>query len=107
MAVITKAYENFVSQAVGQFDMGVDVVAQAVRSFWPDLDMARLEQALNHLALQFSGVAEADTVLHATGSELSKVSQPNSSTGSPTTATSAAFAVQTYDLRTPIPNSSA
>lgn len=50
MGVITKAYVDLVSHAVKQFDASVDAVVQTVRSLWPDLDMARLEQALNHPA---------------------------------------------------------
>lgn len=45
MVVIIKAYEDLVSQAVGQFDEGVDAVGHAVKSFWPDLYMAWLESS--------------------------------------------------------------
>lgn len=97
VTIITNAYEDLVSQAVDQFDAGMDAIVQTVRSLWPDLDMARLEQTLNQPAPQPSRVVHAYTALPAIGSELPEVSQSSLSTGSSTTITLTVVTPQAND----------
>lgn len=99
--VIKNAYKYLVSQAIGQFY----AVVHAVKSLWPDLDMARLEQALSHPAPQSPGVANVDSVLPATGFRLPKASQSGLSIGSPTVVNPTVVAFQADDSQSSVPGS--
>lgn len=62
-------------QAFGQFDVGVGAVIQAVRSLWPDLDIAQLEEALTHPTPNRQEWPMSIRILHLARGSLKRASQ--------------------------------